>query len=165
MKKIHVSFFINEEVFELDVQPNRTMLSVIRDELHLTGTKVGCAAGECGACTVIVDGKPINACLVLAPEMDGMHITTIEGVADHDGNLSPLQKSFVEHAALQCGFCTPGFIMSATALLNENPTPTRDEIKHAISGNLCRCTGYIRIIEAIEDVAKQNADQAKGGAN
>ena len=160
MKKYPVKFYVNEELVELDVQANRTMLNVIRDDLHLTGTKVGCGAGECGACTVIVDGKPINACLVLAPEMDGMHITTIEGIADHDGNLSPLQQSFIDHAALQCGFCTPGFIMSATALLNENPHPTRDEIKHAISGNLCRCTGYIRIIEAIEDVANQN----KGGA-
>ena len=161
MKKYPVKFYINDELTELDVQANRTMLNVIRDDLHLTGTKVGCGAGECGACTVIVDGKPINACLVLAPEMDGMHITTIEGVADRDGNLSPLQKAFVEHTALQCGFCTPGFVMSATALLNENPHPTRDEIKHAISGNLCRCTGYIRIIEAIEDVA----NQSKGGAN
>ena len=161
MKKYPVKFYVNEEPVELDVQANRTMLNVIRDDLHLTGTKVGCGAGECGACTVIVDGKPINACLVLAPEMDGMHITTIEGIADRDGNLSPLQKAFVEHTALQCGFCTPGFVMSATALLNENPHPTRDEIKHAISGNLCRCTGYIRIIEAIEDVA----NQSKGGAN
>lgn len=161
MQKIHVTFTINGELVELDVQPNRTMLSVIRDELHLTGTKLGCGAGECGACTIIVDGKPINACLVLAPEMDGMDIRTIEGVADHDGNLSPLQTAFVEHAALQCGFCTPGFVMSATALLEENPTPTREEIKHAIAGNLCRCTGYIRIVEAIEAVANQN----KGGAN
>ena len=161
MKKYPVKFYINDELTELDVQANRTMLNVIRDDLHLTGTKVGCGAGECGACTVIVDGKPINACLVLAPEMDGMHITTLEGIADRDGNLSPLQKAFVEHTALQCGFCTPGFVMSATALLNENPHPTRDEIKHAISGNLCRCTGYIRIIEASEDVA----NQSKGGAN
>lgn len=160
MKKYPVSFYVNEELVALDVPANRTMLNIIRDELHLTGTKVGCGAGECGACTVIVDGKPINACLVLAPEMDGMHIMTIEGIADRDGNLSPLQEAFVEHAALQCGFCTPGFIMSATALLNENPHPTRDEIKHAIAGNLCRCTGYIRIIEAIEDVA----NQSKGGA-
>ncbi len=162
MKKYPVKFYVNDEPVELDVPANRTMLNVIRDELHLTGTKVGCGAGECGACTVIVDGKPINACLVLAPEMDGMHITTIEGIADRDGNLSPLQKAFVDHAALQCGFCTPGFVMSGTALLNENPHPTRDEIKSAISGNLCRCTGYIRIIEAIEDVANQS--QAKGGA-
>ena len=161
MKKYPVKFYINDDVVEMDVPANRTMLNIIRDELHLTGTKVGCGAGECGACTVIANGKPVNACLVLAPEMDGMHITTIEGISDKDGNLSPLQESFVEHAALQCGFCTPGFIMSATALLNENPHPTRDEIKHAISGNLCRCTGYIRIIEAIEDVANQN----KGGAN
>lgn len=160
MKKIHVRFTINGEVTELDVRPNCTMLSVIREELHLTGTKVGCGAGECGACTVIVNGKPLNACLVLAPEMDGMEIRTIEGIADRDGNLSPLQKAFIEHAALQCGFCTPGFIMSATALLEENPAPTREEIKHAIAGNLCRCTGYIRIIEAIEDVAGRN-----GGAN
>lgn len=145
----------------MEVQANRTLLSIIRDELHLTGTKSGCGAGECGACTVIVDGKPINACLVLAPELDGMHITTIEGIADQDGNLSPLQQAFIDHAALQCGFCTPGFIMSGTALLEENPHPTRAEIKHAIAGNLCRCTGYIRIIEAIEDAAKR----IEGGAN
>ena len=120
----------------------------------MTGTKEGCGAGECGACTVIVDGKPINACLVLAPEMDGMNIRTIEGISK-DGELSPLQTAFVKHAALQCGFCTPGFIMSGTALLEENPNPTREEIVRAISGNLCRCTGYIRIIEAIEEVAAQ----------
>ena len=161
MKKYTVHFTVNGEATELDVQANRTMLNVIRDELHLTGTKVGCGAGECGACTVIVNGKPINACLVLAPEMDGMDITTIEGIADSDGNLSPLQQAFVDHAALQCGFCTPGFIMSGTALLNENPHPTRDEIKHAISGNLCRCTGYIRIIEAIEDAAERMEGGAK----
>ena len=155
MKTYPVRFYVNDELIELNVQANRTMLNVIRDELHLTGTKEGCGAGECGACTVIADGKPVNARLVLAPELDGMHITTIEGVADRDGNLSPLQQAFVDHAALQCGFCTPGFIMSGTALLNENPHPTRDEIKHAISGNLCRCTGYIRIIEAIEDAAQR----------
>ena len=146
---------------ELYVDANRTMLNVLRDELCYTGTKEGCGAGECGACTVIVDGLPINACLVLAPEMDGMHITTVEGLSK-DGELSPLQKAFVEHAALQCGFCTPGFIMSGTALLMENPQPSREEIVRAISGNLCRCTGYARIIEAIEDVAAQNARQ--GGA-
>ena len=159
--KYKVNFFLNEEPMELYVDANRTMLNVLRDELCYTGTKEGCGAGECGACTVIVDGLPINACLVLAPEMDGMHITTVEGLSK-DGELSPLQKEFVEHAALQCGFCTPGFIMSGTALLMENPQPSREEIVRAISGNLCRCTGYARIIEAIEDVAAQNARQ--GGA-
>ncbi len=159
--KYKVNFFLNEEPMELYVDANRTMLNVLRDELCYTGTKEGCGAGECGACTVIVDGLPINACLVLAPEMDGMHITTVEGLSK-DGELSPLQKAFVEHAALQCGFCTPGFIMSGTALLMENPQPNREEIVRAISGNLCRCTGYARIIEAIEDVAAQNARQ--GGA-
>lgn len=159
--KYKVNFFLNEEPMELYVDANRTMLNVLRDELCYTGTKEGCGAGECGACTVIVDGLPINACLVLAPEMDGMHITTVEGLSK-DGELSPLQKAFVKHAALQCGFCTPGFIMSGTALLMENPQPNREEIVRAISGNLCRCTGYARIIEAIEDVAAQNARQ--GGA-
>ena len=159
--KYKVNFFLNDEPMELYVDANRTMLNVLRDELCYTGTKEGCGAGECGACTVIVDGLPINACLVLAPEMDGMHITTVEGLSK-DGELSPLQKAFVEHASLQCGFCTPGFIMSGTALLMENPQPSREEIVRAISGNLCRCTGYARIIEAIEDVAAQNARQ--GGA-
>ncbi len=159
--KYKVNFFLNDEPMELYVDANKTMLNVLRDELCYTGTKEGCGAGECGACTVIVDGLPLNACLVLAPEMDGMHITTIEGLSK-DGELSPLQKAFVEHAALQCGFCTPGFIMSGTALLMENPQPSREEIIRAISGNLCRCTGYVRIIEAIEDVAAQYAKQ--GGA-
>ena len=160
--KYKVNFFLNDEPMELYVDANKTMLNVLRDELCYTGTKEGCGAGECGACTVIVDGLPVNACLVLAPEMDGMHITTVEGLGK-DGELSPVQKAFVEHAALQCGFCTPGFVMSATALLMENPQPTREEIVRAISGNLCRCTGYVRIIEAIEDVAAQYAKQ--GGAN
>ncbi len=152
--KYPIHFTINEEPMELYVDANKTMLNVLRDQLCMTGTKEGCGAGECGACTVIVDGKPINACLVLAPEMDGMNIRTIEGISK-DGELSPLQTAFVKHAALQCGFCTPGFIMSGTALLEENPNPTREEIVRAISGNLCRCTGYIRIIEAIEEVAAQ----------
>lgn len=160
--KYKVNFFLNDDHVELYVDANKTMLNVLRDELCFTGTKEGCGAGECGACTVIVDGKPINACLVLAPEMDGMHITTVEGLS-RGGELSPLQRAFVDHAALQCGFCTPGFLMSATALLNENPKPTREEIVKAISGNLCRCTGYIRIIEAIEDVAGMYAAK-EGGA-
>ena len=156
--KYRVTFFVNEEPVELYVDANKTMLRVLREELALTGTKEGCGAGECGACTVIVDGKPINACLVLAPELDGMHITTVEGLAK-DGQLTNMQQAFVDLAALQCGFCTPGFIMSATALLQENPSPSRDEIVDAISGNLCRCTGYARIIEAIELAARKGGGQ------
>lgn len=156
--KYRVNFFVNEEPVELYVDANKTMLRVLREELALTGTKEGCGAGECGACTVIVDGKPINACLVLAPELDGMHITTVEGLAK-DGQLTNMQQAFVDLAALQCGFCTPGFIMSATALLQENPSPSRDEIVDAISGNLCRCTGYARIIEAIELAARKGGGQ------
>lgn len=151
--KYKINFYVNEEPVELYVDANRTMLNVLRDDLCLTGTKEGCGAGECGACTIIADGKPVNACLVLAPELDGMHITTIEGIAK-DGELSELQKQFVKLSALQCGFCTPGFIMSGTALLQENLNPTREEIKTAIAGNLCRCTGYIRVVEAIEEAAR-----------
>lgn len=150
--KYRVNFFVNEEPVELYVDANKTLLRVLREKLYLTGSKEGCGAGECGACTVIMDGKPVNACLVLAPELDGKHLTTVEGLAKN-GELSPLQQSFVDVAALQCGFCTPGFLMSGTALLEENPHPTRTEIVDAISGNLCRCTGYVRIIEAIERVA------------
>lgn len=121
--KYHVHFYVNGDAYDLDVPANKTMLDVLRDELCLTGTKEGCGAGECGACTVIVDDVPLNACLVLAPELDGVHITTVEGLSDGP-KLSPLQQSFIKHGALQCGFCTPGFLMSATALLNENPHPT-----------------------------------------
>ena len=157
--KYRVNFFVNEEPVELYVEANKTLLRVLREELALTGTKEGCGAGECGACTVIVDGKPVNACLVLAPELDGMHITTIEGLAK-DGELTPIQQSFVDLAALQCGFCTPGFVMSATALLEETPHPTREESIDAISGHLCRCTGYARIVEAIERAANGGGDPA-----
>ena len=157
--KYRVNFFVNEEPVELYVEANKTLLRVLREELALTGTKEGCGAGECGACTVIVDGKPVNACLVLAPELDGMHITTIEGLAK-DGELTPIQQSFVDLAALHCGFCTPGFVMSATALLADTPHPTREEIIDAISGTLCRCTGYARIVEAIERAANGGGDPA-----
>lgn len=147
-----VKFYVNGAPMELSVPANRTLLSVLRDDLALTGTKEGCGAGECGACTVIMDGKAVNACLILAPELNGKHIETVEGLAN--GNeLSPLQEAFIEHMALQCGFCTPGMLMSAESLLRENPHPTRDEIVSAMSGNLCRCTGYKKIVEAIEDVA------------
>ena len=147
-----VKFYVNDAPVELTVPANRTLLSVLRDDLALTGTKEGCGAGECGACTVIMDGLAVNACLILAPELNGKHIETVEGLTKGD-QLSPLQESFIEHMALQCGFCTPGMLMSAESLLRENPHPTREEIATAMSGNLCRCTGYKKIVEAIEDVA------------
>lgn len=147
-----VKFSVNGEPIELLVPANRTLLSVLREDLALTGTKEGCGAGECGACTVIMDDKPVNACLILAPELNGKRIETVEGLADGD-RLSPLQESFIEHMALQCGFCTPGMLMSAEALLRENPHPSREDIACAMSGNLCRCTGYKKIVEAIEAVA------------
>lgn len=147
-----VKFYVNDAPVELTVPANRTLLSVLRDDLALTGTKEGCGAGECGACTVIMDGLAVNACLILAPELNGKHIETVEGLAKGD-QLSPLQESFIVHMALQCGFCTPGMLMSAESLLRENPHPTREEIATAMSGNLCRCTGYKKIVEAIEDVA------------
>ena len=147
-----MKFYVNDAPVELTVPANRTLLSVLRDDLALTGTKEGCGAGECGACTVILDGMAVNACLILAPELNGKHIETVEGLAKGD-QLSPLQESFIEHMALQCGFCTPGMLMSAESLLRENPHPTREEIATAMSGNLCRCTGYKKIVEAIEDVA------------
>ena len=146
-----VKFCVNEEPVELSVSGSETLLHVLRERLGLTGTKEGCGAGECGACTVILDGQAVNACLVLAPEVNGKVVTTVEGLAKGD-ELSPLQESFIDHAALQCGFCTPGMLMSAEAMLRENPKPTREEITHNMSGNLCRCTGYKKIVEAIEDV-------------
>ncbi len=153
-----VKFCVNDESVELTVNGNETLLTVLREKLGLTGTKEGCAAGECGACTVIMDGQAINACLVLAPELDGTVISTVEGLANGE-ELSPLQESFIDHAALQCGFCTPGMLMSAEAMLRENPTPTREEINRNMSGNLCRCTGYKKIVEAIEDVIAKGVYQ------
>lgn len=151
--KQKINLIINGEKYSPEVEPNKTLLWLLREELNLTGTKEGCGAGECGACTVIMNGKPVNSCLVMAREADGAEIKTIEGEAV-DGELSDLQKSFLEHHGLQCGYCTPGMIMSARALLDRNPNPTRDEILDAIQGNLCRCTGYETIIEAIEAVGK-----------
>ncbi len=151
--KRKISVKINERRYTLEVPARMTLLELLKDRIVLTGTKEGCGAGECGACTVILEGRAVNACLVLAAQVDGMSIQTIEGEA-LDGKLSELQKAFITHGALQCGFCTPGMIMSARELLDRNPAPTRDEIVEAIAGNLCRCTGYEPIIEAIEAVAK-----------
>lgn len=144
---------INGELYQTEAEPCRTLLEVLRDNLGLTGTKRGCDEGDCGACTVLLDGKPVAACLVLAIEARGKDILTIEGLATN-GKLHPLQDAFIKYGAIQCGFCTPGMILAAKALLDRNPKPTKDEIKEAISGNLCRCTGYIKIIEAIQAVAQ-----------
>ena len=154
MRQINLT--VNGEQYEVTCPEHITLLALLREHLHLTGTKEGCAAGECGACTVILNGKAANACLVLAMEADGAVVETIEGEAKH-GKLSPLQQAFIDHHALQCGFCTPGMIMSARALLEENPNPTRLEIEEAMEGNLCRCTGYEPIIEAIERVAGEQS--------
>lgn len=153
--KYKVNFILNNEEIEHYVDTHYTLLRMLREDFDLTGAKEGCGAGECGACTVIMDDLAVNACLIMAPEVDGKNIVTIEGLSDGKA-LDPLQVSFIENAALQCGYCTPGMIMTAKALLNENPSPTREEIKQGISGNLCRCTGYKKIIEAIEMVAEGN---------
>jgi carbon-monoxide dehydrogenase small subunit len=150
--KHHIQTTINGEVYELDVEPRKTLLSMLRDQLQLTGTKEGCSTGDCGACTVIMDGKTVTSCLVLAVEADGCDIVTIEGLA-RGGEFHPVQKAFVELGGIQCGFCTPGMVMSATSLLNENPHPTEGEIRAALAGNLCRCTGYTKIVEAVQMAA------------
>jgi carbon-monoxide dehydrogenase small subunit len=149
-----IGLTVNGALYELNVQPWETLLEVIRDKLGLTGTKEGCGLGECGACTVIMEGKTVNSCLVLAVEADGKQITTIEGLADGD-KLHPLQEAFIETGGLQCGFCTPGMIMSAKALLDKNPHPSEEEIRRGIAGNLCRCTGYTKIIESISSAARK----------
>lgn len=147
MKKL-INLTVNRKKYELAVAPNMTLADMLRKELGLTGTKKGCDAGDCGTCTVILDGKPVNSCLVLALQANGREVLTIEGVAPDEG-LHPIQKSFVEKGAIQCGFCSPGMILSAKALLDRNPKPTEMEVRTAISGNLCRCTGYQKIVEAI----------------
>ena len=139
---------VNGEYYKLTVPPYRTLLEVLREDLGLTGAKSGCATGKCGSCTVILNGKSVKSCLTLALQANSKEILTIEGLADGD-ELHPLQKSFIEHGAMQCGYCTPGMIMSAKALLDENPHPTEDEIRDALVGNICRCTGYVKIVEAI----------------
>ena len=152
MKK-QIRLIVNGVERELLVTPNDLLLNVLRDHLSLTGTKYGCGIGECCSCTVLVDGTPMLACLMLAISCDGCQITTVEGIAQPDGELHPLQESFLKHGAIQCGFCTGGILVSAKAFLDGNPHPTRQEIREALSGNLCRCTGYKKIIDAVEDAA------------
>ncbi len=153
-KTIHIT--VNHQPFDLEVEPNQTLLEVIREKLCLPGTKAGCLVGDCGACTVLVDGKPVNACLLLAVQADGKQVTTIEGVEIPQG-LHPLQTAFVERGAIQCGYCTPGMILSAKSLLDRNPRADETEIRKAISGNLCRCTGYQKIVEAILFVSRTSS--------
>ncbi len=144
-----VKFLLNCNEIKMKIKDHWTLLYLLREELDLMGTKEGCGSGECGACTVIVNGDAVNSCLYLTAEIDGKEIQTIEGLASSDGTLHPLQKSFVENGGIQCGFCSPGMIMSAKALLNENQNPSTEEIKHALAGNICRCTGYIQIIDSV----------------
>ena len=149
-KKVHVQTTLNGAETEFLCEPRQSLLEVLRDELRLTGSKEGCNNGNCGACNVVLDGRLVNSCIVLGVEVSGKSVTTIEGVANAEG-LHPLQKKFLEHAALQCGICTPGFILSAKALLERNPTPTEGQVRHWLAGNLCRCTGYDKIVRAVLD--------------
>jgi carbon-monoxide dehydrogenase small subunit len=148
-----VAFVFNGNNMKMSVEDHWTLLHLIREELGYTGTKEGCGGGECGACTVIVNGAAVNSCLYLAAEIDGKELVTIEGLASDDGTLHPIQQAFVENGGIQCGFCSPGMIMSAKALLDKNPNANEEEIKHAIAGNLCRCTGYVQIIDSIKSVS------------
>jgi carbon-monoxide dehydrogenase small subunit len=153
MKKVHVSTTINGDEYELLCEPQQTLLDVLRDELHMTGTKEGCATGDCGACSVTVDGVLVCSCLVLGVEATGKRVETIEGMAK-GGKLHPLQKAFLENNGLQCGICTPGFLVAAKALLERNPDPSETEIRYWLAGNLCRCTGYDKIIRSVQVAAK-----------
>ena len=154
MSKAHVSTTINDDAVEFLCEPEQTLLDVLRDDLRLTGSKEGCASGDCGACSVIMDGRLVCACLLLAAEAEGSAIETIEGMAN-GSDLHPLQQKFLDHAALQCGVCTPGFLIAAKALLDRNPDPTETEVRYWLAGNLCRCTGYDKIVRAVLDTAAE----------
>jgi len=149
-----INLKINGEPYEISVRPNMTLLDFLREKVGFTGTKKGCDTGQCGACTVLLDGKPINSCLVLAVDANGRELLTIEGLAKN-GQLHPLQEAFIQEGAVQCGYCTSGMLLSAKALLDENPAPKEEDVKKGIAGNLCRCTGYVRIVKAILNVAKK----------
>jgi len=152
MKKTAMTLTVNNEPHDLVVHPNRTLLEVLREDLHLTGAKEGCGEGVCGSCTVLVDGTAVRSCLTLAVAVQGKEITTIEGLSVGE-RLHPVQEAFVNHHAIQCGFCSPGMILTSYALLKENPNPTEEEIRRALSGNVCRCTGYAKIVEAVKSLA------------
>jgi len=158
-----VTLYVNGEKHELVVEPLRSLLETLRDDLGLTGTKEGCGTGYCGACTVLVGGDPVNACLYLSVDADRKAITTIEGLADENGALHPVQRAFVENTALQCGFCTPGMILSAAAFIADDPEPSESGVRAALAGNLCRCTGYQSIVRAVLDAAKHMRDAGRAG--
>jgi carbon-monoxide dehydrogenase small subunit len=153
--KKQITLKVNGVKREILVSPNELLLNVLRDRLGLTGAKYGCGIGECGSCTVLVDGEPVLSCLTLAIGLDGSEVLTIEGIAQKDGTLHPIQESFLEHGAVQCGFCTPGMVLMGKALLDEKPGPTEDEIREYIRGNICRCTGYTQIVKAIKDTSEK----------
>ena len=159
MKLHRIELTVNGELDRVDVPAHMTLLDMLREKLMLTGTKNGCAAGECGACTVLMNGEPVNSCLVLAVECDGSEIVTVEGLA-HDGQLDPIQRAIVEVGGVQCGFCTPGILITSRALLDRNPEPTDSEIQEALVGNLCRCTGYQRIIDGVLEAAELEKELA-----
>jgi len=156
---MRLEFVLNGASVTVETRPDRRVVDLLREELDLTGVKEGCGAGECGACTILVDGESRLSCLMLAAQLQGCHVTTIEGLA-RNGCLHPVQEAFVEYGAVQCGFCTPGMVLSAVRLLDRNPEPTRDEIREGLSGNLCRCTGYVKIVDAVEAAARRLGPEA-----
>jgi carbon-monoxide dehydrogenase small subunit len=161
MSSTEVSFEVNGRRRSVRVPPRMTLIDCLRGELGLSGSHIGCEQGACGACTVLLDGEAVRACLIFAVQIEGQSVTTVEGLVAADGTLSPLQEAFCHHHALQCGYCTPGMLMAATALLAENPRPSEDEIRAAIDGNLCRCTGYQQIVEAIADAAREATGEGR----
>ncbi|MBU1277402.1 MAG: (2Fe-2S)-binding protein [Proteobacteria bacterium] len=163
MAKQNIELIVNGDRYQLTVEPSRMLVDVLREDLGLTGTKIGCAQGDCGACTVLMDGVSVSSCLTLAVEAHQRDITTIEGLAASPQDLHPLQEAFVQHGAVQCGYCSPGMILSAKHLLDHNPKPSEEEIRQGLSGNLCRCTGYNKIVEAIGDAAEKMAASGKEG--
>jgi carbon-monoxide dehydrogenase small subunit len=157
-----IELTVNGQRHQIAVEPRETLLELLRHRLFLTGSKEGCGTGECGACTVLLDGKPVTSCLVLAVSVEGREIVTIEGISA-DGKLHPIQQAFVDNGAIQCGFCTPGLVLSTKALLDEEPSPSETQVREAIAGNLCRCTGYKKIVEAILSVSKKGIEAGKEG--
>lgn len=153
MQRHHITLNVNGDTYQVDIDPRRTLLDVLRDNIELHGTHLGCDSGDCGACTVLFDGEPVPSCLLLAVDADGHEIVTVEGLVQN-GEPHPIQKSIVEHGGVQCGYCTPGIVISSVALLQRNPHPTEEQVREAIAGNLCRCTGYQKIVEAVLDTSE-----------